>query len=480
MTRGETGPTVAVTTANLATIASRGIAVPGYDRSRLVGRIAHIGVGGFHRAHLAAYTDDLAADGSDWGIRGLGLLAGDQAMADALAPQDHLYTLIERGAEEPRAAVIGSVVDYLAAATRVDEAVAWLADPAVAIVSMTITEAGYSPGERDRAPTFDVIAAALATREASGAGPVTILSCDNLPGNGDAARSATLSAARRISGELETWIDANCTFPCSMVDRITPVTADDDRRWLADRHGIADRWPVVAEPFRQWVVEDTFVAGRPDWSAAGVLFRDDVERWEEYKLRLLNATHSSMAYLCALAGFTLVDAAMADTTVRDFLVQLLTREAIPAVEAIPGYPPTDYAATVLERFANPGVRDQIARLCIDGSAKFPTFLLPTIDHQLRHGGPIGRATTALAGWARYLATVPIADQAYDASGDEARRCALAAADDPVRFLDFATVFPPEMRNDARLRAAFSGAARAVAELGPLGAMAAADGVEPEP
>ena len=364
--------------------------MPGYDRSALVPRIVHIGVGGFHRAHLALYTDDLATDGGDWGIRGLGMLANDAAMRDALTAQDGLYTLIEREDDRATTRVIGSLVDYAFTAGRPDATVEVLADPQVAIVSMTITEAGYGATDRDDT-AFHLIAAALGRRRDAGNPPLTILSCDNLPGNGDAAQAATLAAARRQNAELARWIETACTFPNSMVDRITPATTDDDRAWLAREHGIADRWPVVAEPFRQWVLEDRFANGRPSWEAAGAVFTDDVESWEFYKLRLLNAAHSSMAYLCALGGITFVDEAMATPAVVGFLETLLRREAIPSLHRIPGSPPEDYVTTVLHRFSNTGVRDQIARLCIDGASKFPTFLVPTIEHQLAENGPIACA-----------------------------------------------------------------------------------------
>ena len=215
-------------------------------------------------------------------------------------------------------------------------------------------------------------------RRDRGAGPLTILSCDNLPGNGAAARAATLAAAARVDDRLADWVREHCSFPSSMVDRITPQTTDDDRAWLRDRAGVSDRWPVVAEPFRQWVVEDEFAAGRPPFEHAGALFTDRVGDWELYKLRLLNAGHSSMAYLSALAGITYVHEAMAVPAVNRFLDDLLHNEAVPTLAAIPGHPRQDYVASVLERFANGGVRDQIARVCIDGSAKFPTFLIPTV------------------------------------------------------------------------------------------------------
>jgi mannitol 2-dehydrogenase len=260
-----------------------------------------------------------------------------------------------------------------------------------------------------------------------------------------------------------------------MVDRITPATAPDDRDWLRESAGIIDSWPVVSEPFRQWVMEDDFAGGRPPWEEAGALFTDRIHDWEQYKLRMLNATHSCMAYLAALAGITYVHEAMAVPELRAFLEGLLDREAIPTLIEIPGHPPEEYAASVLERFANVGVRDQIARVCIDGSAKFPTFLIPTIERQLEGGGPIERAATALAGWARYLGVVDPEQQAYDASGDAARRYAAEAIADPVAFLEYDGVFPRALRSSPRFRSAFVAGYEQVAGQGPIAAMCAASG-----
>jgi mannitol 2-dehydrogenase len=460
--------------AALADIAARGVPVPTYNRRRLQPRILHVGVGGFHRAHLALYTHELAEAGSDWGIRGVGLLRQDVGMAKALAPQDHLYTLVERGGGDARVQIVGSIIDYRLAYDRPAGAAELAADPDVAIVSLTITEAGYGDGAAG-APsttptTFDVIAMGLERRCEHGHPPLTIVSCDNLPANGDAARRATLVAARRRSASLADWTERHCAFPNSMVDRITPATSDADRAWLLDAVGVEDRWPVVAEPFRQWVIEDDFANGRPRWEDVGVLFSDRVHDWEIYKLRLLNAGHSSMAYLAALAGVTYVDEAMALPDVRRFLHHLLLDEAVPSLTPIPGYPPGDYVGSVLERFANTGVRDQIARLCIDGSAKFPTFLLPTITFQLEQNGPIAHGALALAGWARYLATVPPDRQAFDAAGDTARQHACRAIEEPTRFLDFAEVFPRPLRDSVRFRAAFTAAWQQLGDVGPLVAM----------
>ena len=461
---------IALSEAALPEIAARGVPVPTYDRQRLEPRILHVGVGGFHRAHMALYTHELAELGGEWGIRGVGLLAQDARMADALTPQDHLYTLVERGGDTRSPQIVGSIIDYRLAHGQPSMASDLVADPGVAIISLTITEAGYGDGDQSDTTAFDVIAGGLERRREAGHAPVTIVSCDNLPGNGDAARRSTLRAGRRRSAWLAEWIDGHCTFPNSMVDRITPVTSDADRAWLRDELGIADRWPVVAEPFRQWVIEDDFANGRPRWDDVGAIFTDRVHDWELYKLRLLNAGHSCMAYLCALAGITYVDEAMAAVEVRRFLERLLHLEAVPSLQEISGHPAGEYVASVLDRFANIGVRDQIARLCIDGSAKFPTFLLPTVAFQLEHDGPIACSALSLAGWARYLAVYPAGDQAFDAAGDAARRYARQATDDPARFLDFASVFPLEVADSERFRAAFADAWKRIGDVGALAAM----------
>ena len=465
--------------ARLAEIARSGIPVPTYDRARLQPAIVHVGVGGFHRAHLAVYVHELASRGSGVGIVGLGLLARDADMATALRGQDCLYTLIEKDGGEPSARVIGSITEFVHAPAGHDHAaVALISAPSTTILSLTITESGYAelPATEGERTTFDRIAAGLARRRDRTAGPITILSCDNLPRNGDSARQATLSAAARLDPALPAWVERHCTFPNSMVDRITPATSAADRAWLRDSAGIVDRWPVVSEPFRQWVMEDDFARERPAWEDAGALFTDRIDDWEQYKLRMLNAGHSCMAYLSALAGITYVHEAMAVGALREFVAGLLRREALPSLVEIPGHPREDYAASVLDRFTNAGVCDQIARLCIDGSAKFPTFLIPTIEWQLERGGPIERAATGLAGWARYLAVVDPEQQAFDANSDEARRYAAEATVDPVAFLGYEAVFPLALRSSPRFRAAFAAGYERVVARGPIAAMeASSDG-----
>lgn len=449
----------------LPDIAALGVPVPAYDRSALVPRILHIGVGGFHRAHMARYTDDIAADGSDWGIRGIGLLDSDRRMADVLHSQDWLYTLVERDSDGSSPRVVGSIVDFRLVAGDEGAFARSVADPGLAIVSLTITEGGYSLATRN--PTIEAIVSALDSRRRAGAPPLTILSCDNLPANGDVARDAITEIADSRSADLRRYVERDCVFPNSMVDRITPQTKEEDRVWLREEIGIDDGWPVVCETFRQWVIEDRFAARRPPWERAGAVFTDRVHDWERYKLRMLNASHSCLAYPAALAGVTFVDEAVAMPAFRAFLERFLASEAIPTLTEIPGHPAAEYAATVLERFENTGVRDQIARLCIDGTAKFPSFLIPTVETQLERGGPVACAAFALAAWSRYLGTVPAAERAPDSRGGRAVELARTALADPLAFLSLDDVFTAPLRESATFRDAFADAYRDLAAHGAL-------------
>ena len=453
----------------LGALAVRGVEVPGYDRGALAARIVHVGVGGFHRAHLAVYCDDLAEQGGDWGICGIGLLETDRAMADVLARQDHLYSLTTRHHDTDHTRIIGSIVDYVFAADDPTPAVERIARSTTAIVSLTVTEAGYTDTPRNHR-TFDVIAAGLARRRREGLGPITIMSCDNMVGNGEVTRRCVLDAARRLDPAVADWIATTCAFPNSMVDRITPATTDADRSALVDRFDLVDLWPVTSEPFRQWVIEDRFAAGRPDIEAVDAIVTDDVHRWELYKLRLLNAAHTVMAHLAALAGIVHVDEAVADPDFHRFLRGFLLEESAPTLEPIPGHPPARYVEDVLDRFANTGIRDQIARIGTDSTAKFKVFVLPILVDQLDRNGPIDHVAHALAAWARYLATVPVDQQAPDPSADTARALAHVALGQPTAFLDERLGFPRHTIQNPRFIAAFSGALRSIGEHGPIGAI----------
>ncbi|MFW2333893.1 mannitol dehydrogenase family protein [Ilumatobacter sp.] len=438
------------------------MAVPTYDRNGLRRSIVHIGVGGFHRAHLATYVDELCGLGdTDWSIVGAGVLPGDARMATVLGEQDHLYTLITRGAAAADVQVIGSIVDYLHATPDPEPLIERIADPDTQIVSLTVTEGGYPiddatgdyrPDSSNAGPgsAFAAIAAGLERRRARDVGPVTVLSCDNILANGNATRAATVGEARTISAELAEWIDREVTFPNSMVDRITPATTDADRSWLAEHHGLDDGWPVVTEPFRQWVVEDRFAGERLPLERLDVIVTDDVEPYEMMKLRLLNAGHSCLAYLAALQGIETVDQALADPAIRGFLQAFLRSEARPVVPAVAGVDLDDYVDSLIVRFSNPNIGDQIARLCLDGSAKFPKFLMPTIATQLERGGPVRLSALALAGWCQYLRVGSDPESGVELSPDPALQqavdCAVASADDPAAFLEFDLVFDPSLRS----------------------------------
>lgn len=455
--------------AGLNAIADR-LAVPAYDRTRLRRSIVHIGVGGFHRSHLATYVDELCASGNtDWAIIGAGVLAGDSKIAEALVAQDYLYTLVSRGAEQTEAKVIGSIVDFVLAAPDATALIDLIASPDVQIVSLTVTEGGYPVDDSsgtfraDLCPSgsaFEILARGLDARRQRSGGPLTILSCDNIMANGAVARAATIGASSGVDDVLPAWVEDHVSFPNSMVDRITPITTPSDIEWLDKTMGVIDRWPVVAEPFRQWVVEDDFAGDRLPLDEMDVIVTDDIEPYELTKLRLLNAGHSCLAYLAALDGFTAVDAAMADPVLRRFVHTLLDIEAKPTLPHAAGIVLDDYIDALIDRFSNPAVGDQIERLCQDGSAKFPKFLLPTIHHQLDNDGPIELATLALAGWCQYLAD-PNRTAAPDPQLDEAVGYARKSEDAPDSFLEFDGVFGPELSGSQRFRDSFAAALSAL-------------------
>jgi mannitol 2-dehydrogenase len=399
------------------------IAVPGYERAELATGIVHFGVGGFHRSHEAMYVDRLLSQGSaaGWAICGVGTLPSDRSMQLALEAQNCLYTLVLKGTDasiEPR--VIGSISRYLLAPGAPEAVIAQLTDPSTRIVSLTITEGGYPvsdvTGEFDENPgvvsdlapgaapgtVFGLVAEALDRRRTSGVRGFTIVSCDNITGNGDIARRSFAGFAQLKNPELARWMDDNVEFPNSMVDRITPVTTDSDRRELSERFDLQDAWPVVAEPFAQWVLEDRFVAGRPPLEDVGVQFVDDVHPYELMKLRLLNASHQVLSYLGYLAGYRYVHDVCQDPAFRQMLMRYMAREATPTLPPVPGIDLEDYRRTLLTRFANPNIGDSLARNATDGSDRITKFVLPVIRHQLAHGGDISVAVTAVAGWARYL------------------------------------------------------------------------------
>lgn len=462
------------------------IAKPSYDRDSIRQGIVHIGVGGFHRSHLATYSHELCEMGNtDWAILGAGVLEFDADMQTALDAQDGLYTLISRGPDETQVSIIGSITGYTLAYRNAADLIAAIAAPSTQIVSLTVTEGGYpiddttglyAPNSAVAGPAsaFAIVAAGLAARKDNNAGRLTVLSCDNIMSNGHAAKTSTLGEAARTSPELAEWIASNVSFPNSMVDRITPATTDADRTWLAETHGVADRWPVVAEPFRQWVLEDNFAGERPPLEDLDIIITDDVEPYEHMKLRLLNAGHSCLAYLAALDGIETVDKAMANPSIRSYVASFLANEAKPVLPPVQGIDIDEYNASLIERFSNPAVGDQISRLCLDGSAKFPKFLLPTVRAQLEHGGTITHSALALAAWCLYLngtdsAGNPI-DIANDPQLDHVKDYAARATNDPEAFLAFTPVFG-DLGADETFRTQFVSSLAALREGGVSSAIA---------
>ncbi|MBV9172117.1 MAG: mannitol dehydrogenase family protein [Chloroflexi bacterium] len=441
----------------------RAIAVPTYARGDLRPAIVHLGVGGFHRAHQALYLDELAQQrvSMDWGERGVGLLAPDKRMADALLPQECLYTLVERSAEHDSARVVGSLLEYAFAPDDPGRVLEMLADPQTTIVSLTITEGGYLVDDKtgvfdandasvhaDTDPAapktaFGYLCSALARRRAAGTPPFTVMSCDNLQGNGRVARTAVVSFANLRDSDLAKWIESNVAFPNAMVDRITPQTTDADRAMVTQTFGIVDAWPVVAEPFKQWVIEDTFTVGRPPVEEVGAQIVPDVHPYETMKLRLLNGSHQALAYLGYLAGHRYVHEAAADPALQKLIRRMMDEEVTPLLAPVPGVDLTDYKRSLLERFQNPKIRDTLARLAFAGSDRMPKFLLPSIADALTQGRPHRLLTLATAGWLRYLRGVDDQGEAIvvqDDRADELRRLANAGGSDPRPLLSARRVF----------------------------------------
>jgi mannitol 2-dehydrogenase len=463
-----------------------GVARPEYDRAGIGVGIVHIGVGGFHRAHQAMYVDRLLAAGTarDWGICGVGVLPGDARMAEVLAGQDCLYTLVEKhndGSVEAR--VIGSIVRYLHAPSDPEAVLEQMADPAVRIVSLTVTEGGYAvdavTGEFD--PTdpsvepdlvqqgpprswFALVAEALRRRRDRGVPAFTVMSCDNIEGNGHVAERVFTAFARLVDPELAGWIAEHVRFPNSMVDRITPVTTPEDVALVRDRIGVDDGWPVVCEPFTQWVLEDRFAAGRPPLEQAGVQVVDDVRPYELMKLRLLNASHQALCYFAHLSGYRLVHEACQDPLFARFLLQYMEHEGAPTLQPVPGIDLPHYEHELVERFSNAGVRDTIARLCAESSDRIPKWLLPVVRAQLAAGGPIDRATAVVAAWARYAEGVdeegrPI--RVVDRLAAELRERALRGG---TAFIENRALFG-DLADDERFRAAYLASLASLHEIG---------------
>ena len=469
---------------------------PCYDRAAVQTGIVHLGIGAFHRAHQAAYTDAvLAAGDTRWGIAAASLRSADTR--DALAPQDGLYTLNTQG-EESGFAIIGSVGRVLVApespAALLDE----LCRPSVAIVSLTVTEKAYcrdpATGLLDEAhpdvvhdlanpqaprSALGFLAAALARRRDAGLPPFTVLCCDNLPANGATVHRLLVRFAGLLSPALGAYARDEVACPDTMVDRIVPATTEEDRARVAAALGLEDAWPVVAEPFSQWVIEDRFTAGRPTWEMAGAQLVSDVAPFEAMKLRLLNGSHSALAYLGYLAGHETVADAMGNPGLAAFVQGLMT-DAAPTLGVPPGTDVTGYARSLLQRFRNPALRHRTWQIAMDGSQKLPQRLLSVLQERVAQGLPIHRHALAVAAWMRYVAGVDERGNPIDVRDPLATELsAIVRATGPVperlapALLDMATVFGADLPADPRIRAAVTGALERLHDLGASRAAAEA-------
>ena len=396
------------------------ISTPAYARSDLRAGILHFGVGNFHRAHQAVYLDTLFSKGlgHDWAILGASVMASDNRARDILAAQDWLTTVVEQEADYSRARVTGAMIGYLPPGDG-QAIIGSLADPAIRIVSLTITEGGYfldADGNFDPshpaiiadaanpdspATVFGLIIAGLKQRRKNGIAPFTIMCCDNIPNNGHMTRNTVCGLAGLIDPDFSGWIAENVAFPNAMVDRITPATSDRERDLCASRYGIGDGWPVFCEAFSQWVLEDNFPAGRPPLEEAGVQFVPDVTPFELMKLRILNGGHAAIAYPAGLLDVHFVHEAMEHPLVAAFLDKLEREEIIPAVPPVPGTDIDDYYRLIVRRFANPKIGDTIRRLCLDGSNRQPKFIVPTVADNLKAGRSTDGLALESALWCRY-------------------------------------------------------------------------------
>ncbi|MDY1036145.1 fructuronate reductase [Lelliottia sp. CFBP8978] len=397
---------------------------PQYDRSQLRSRIVHFGFGAFHRAHQALLTNRvLNAKGGDWGICEISLFSGDTLMSQ-LRAQDHLFTVLEKGADGNQPIIVGAVHECLNA--RLDSLAAIIekfCEPQVAIVSLTITEKGYcidpatgkldtqnariahdleNPSEPHSAP--GILVEALHRRRERGLAPFTVLSCDNIPDNGHVVKNAVLGMAEKRSPALAEWIAANVSFPGTMVDRIVPAATEQSLAEITQELGVEDPCAISCEPFVQWVVEDNFVAGRPEWEIAGVQMVQDVLPWEQMKLRMLNGSHSFLAYLGYLAGYAHINDCMQDDAFREAARRLMLDEQAPTLR-ITGVDLTDYADSLLTRFANPALQHRTWQIAMDGSQKLPQRMLDGVRvHQQRNSAwPL--LALGIAGWMRYVSGV---------------------------------------------------------------------------
>ena len=463
---------------SLATLSSiTSAAAPSYSRADLSPGIVHFGVGNFHRAHQAVYLDDLMAlgEGHDWAIIGAGVREADEAMRQKLKAQDWLTTVVEQEADTSTARITGVMIDHLKPGDT-QAIIAQLADPAIRIVSLTITEGGYyidpasqtfdiahpdivhdAANPQNPRTVFGLILAGLERRRETGIAPFTVMSCDNIPGNGNVTRNAISLLAKSRDPSLSAWVEANVAFPNAMVDRITPATSARERELLAQVFDIEDNYPVFCESFRQWVLEDHFPAGRPALEKVGVQFVQDVSPYEHMKIRILNGGHAAIAYPAGLLDIHYVHEAMEHPIILNFLRKIETEEIIPIVPPVPDTDLNQYYSQCERRFANPKIGDTIRRLALDGSNRQPKFIVPSALDRVRADLPVTGLALISALWCRYCfgttdsgATIAPNDPGWDRLTAQAAR----ARETPAAWLEMADIYG-ELASNAVFAATFT-------------------------
>jgi mannitol 2-dehydrogenase len=438
------------------------VIVPAYDRAKVKTGIVHVGIGGFHRAHQAFYTDQLLAEFgvTDWGICGIALLNHDKRIYDTLVDQDGLYSLMITEADgSTHVKVIGSIVEYLFAPENPDAVIEKMAHPDVKIITLTITEGGYnfnpSTGQfmpenqatqadivnpENPATIFGYLTQAIKRRKERGLKGITIQSCDNIQQNGVVAKEMLLAYITLAAPELLNWVEENISFPNAMVDRITPVTSQEAIDLLDTQFKIADAWPVVCEPFCQWIIEDDFINGRPDWNLVGAQFVKDVHPYEKMKIRLVNGGHVALGFTGYLNGYTFVYETMADPVFFNFVKDFLNEEVTSILDEVPGINVEEYKETLMQRFSNPYIKDQLTRIFSESSAKIPKFLMPTINDQLAKGVSLKRAALILAAWCHYLAETEAKEVQDDMKTLLIKEALESINGDPLAFLKIISIF----------------------------------------
>ncbi len=450
---------------------------PNYDRAQLSSGIVHIGVGNFHRAHQAWYLHRLMQQGKalDWAIVGAGVRPNDAAMRKKLLEQDCLTTLIELAPASSSVEVIGSMIDYLPIQDNNSALIDCMVQPSTRIVALTVTEGGYfidpatkgfdadhpdivhdSVNTAQPKTAFGAIVQALRIRREKGFGPFTCMNCDNLQGNGDVLHQTVVSLARMADPELAEWIDANCTFPNSMVDCIVPATGPSELA-LVEKLGISDQAPVTHENFRQWVIEDNFCAGRPDWDEVGATFTADVHDFEAMKIRILNGGHQVVSVPAEVLGVKTIADCMEHDLIRPLFLKVACGEIAPLVKSVSGMTPEDYVGLVESRFSNPKIVDTTRRVAFDGSSRHPGFIIPSIREGLAKGTPIEGLALLEAAWARMCEGTRedgTKIEPNDPFWDELTMTAVAARENPSAWLEMSQIYG-DLANEPRFAESFA-------------------------